>query len=203
MRTCLCQWITPVANEVAVLILQDPQEAHQAKGSATLLQLSLQRCQRLAGHTFAPTVLSNAHAGMHTAVLLYPPDPPGSAVPLLPPAPWPAQPVAPRHLQLVVLDATWRKSRRLLYTHPWLQTLPRWSLLAPPPSRYAIRQAEQPTQRSTLEATCLALQQLEANLPRYQPLLQAFDRFVAQQAAWRTNPRTNRQTSVCDTSPQS
>lgn len=184
LRTCLCQWITPVANEAEVLILQDPMEAHQAKGSATLLQLSLQRCRRLTGHTFAPTVLSSAH----TAVLLYPPDPPGSAVPLLPPAPWPAKPVAPRHLQLVVLDATWRKSRRLLYTHPWLQALPRWSLQAPPPSRYAIRQAEQPTQRSTLEATCLALQRLEANLPRYQPLLQAFDGFVAQQAAWCPNP---------------
>ena len=35
--------------------------------------------------------------------------------------------------------------------------LPRWALPAPAPSRYAIRRAHRPGQRSTLEAACTAL----------------------------------------------
>lgn len=189
LRDCLCRWITPVANEAAVLILQHPLEVHQAKGSARLLHLSLARSQLLVGEVFEPSVLTDAQAPPRTAVLLYPPDPPGSTVPLLAPAPLPTG-QAPQQLLLVVLDATWRKSRKLLFTHPWLQCLPRLSLQAPPPSRYGIRQAQGAAQRSTLEATCLALQTLEAASHRYTPLLQAFDGFVAQQAAWRPQSRS-------------
>ena len=76
--------------------------------------------------------------------------------------------------------ATWRKSRKLLHCNPLLGTLPRLSLQAPPPSLYApLRKAQQPQhQRSTLEATALALQQLEGDVARYQPLLAAFEGFV-------------------------
>lgn len=189
LRDCLCRWITPVANEVAVLILQHTLEVHQAKGSARLLHLSLARSRLQVGEVFDPSVLTEAGAPPRTPVLLYPPDPPGSAVPLLAPAPLPPG-LAPQQLLLVVLDATWRKSRRLLFTHPWLQGLPRLSLRAPPPSRYGIRRAESAAQRSTLEATCLALHTLEAASERYTPLLQGFDGFVAQQAAWRPQSRS-------------
>lgn len=189
LRDCLCRWITPVANEVAVLILQHPLEVHQAKGSARLLHLSLAHSRLVTGEAFEPAVLAEPDAQPRTPVLLYPPAPPGSAVPLHAPAPWP-QALAPHELLLVVLDATWRKSRKLLFTHPWLQRLPRLSLQAPPPSRYGIRQAESAAQRSTLEATCLALQTLERASELYTPLLQGFDGFVAQQAAWRGQGRS-------------
>lgn len=88
-------------------------------------------------------------------------------------------------LRLVVLDATWRKSRKMLHLSPWLQGLPRCSLDGPPASRYAIRKAHQPGQLSTLEAVCEALAQLEGDASRFQPLLAAFDGFVAQQLAFR------------------
>ena len=84
----------------------------------------------------------------------------------------------------MVLDGTWRKSRRMLHQNPLLQQLPRLPLHALPASRYRIRTAPQPHQRSTLEATCAALAQLEGHPRRFEPLLGAFDRFVAQQAAW-------------------
>jgi len=47
----------------------------------------------------------------------------------------------PAQLRLVVLDATWRKSRKLLHLHPLLQALPRLPLRDPPPSLYRIRKA--------------------------------------------------------------
>lgn len=177
---CLCPWIVPIANDVPVLVLQHPREARQAKGSTRLLALSLARCRVEVGERFDAAVLGGVPSW-----LLYP------AYPALPrslaDAPPPAAPAADH--QLVVLDATWRKSRRMLFEHPWLATLPRCSLTELPASRYAaIRRAEAADQRSTLEATCLALQQLEDAAPRYAPLLQAFEGFVAQQQRWRATP---------------
>jgi DTW domain-containing protein YfiP len=89
-------------------------------------------------------------------------------------------------VRLVVLDATWRKSRKMLYLNPLLQCLPRLSLDTTHLSRYLIRKAHKPGQLSTLEATCAALAQLERDAPSFQPLLDAFDGFVAHQLAFQT-----------------
>ncbi len=107
---------------------------------------------------------------------------PGPAVP-----PEPPDPTAMGEWQLVLIDATWRKARKMLALNPLLQALPRWSLQALPPSRYAIRKAQRPEQRSTLEAACLGLGQIEREPARYGALLSAFDGWVAQCAA-RTPP---------------
>lgn len=90
-------------------------------------------------------------------------------------------PPRPCRLRLVVLDGTWRKSRKLLFLNPALRELPRMSLQQVSPSRYRIRKAHAPDQLSTLEATCQALAQLEGDQKKYLPLLQAFDGFVEEQ----------------------
>ena len=191
LRTCLCAWVRPTANRTKVLILQHPLEAGQAKGSAALLHLSLAHSQLEVGEHFDEAALQQWLGPPGQAVLLYPATPLPLPVPRSPGATLAAGPqhrapiaaaeVPPRCL--VVLDATWRKSRKLLHCNPVLGTLPRLSLQAPPPSLYApLRKAQQPQhQRSTLEATALALQQLEGDVARYQPLLAAFEGFVAAQ----------------------
>lgn len=177
--TCLCVWVRPTANTLPVLLLQHPLEVKQAKGSARLLALSLVRCRLEVGEAFEAHALADWLAELGpTPVLLYP------DTPALPPGGLLTQDgVAPSGL--VVIDATWRKSLRMLHLSPALLALPRHALAAPPPSRYAIRVAPREEQRSTLEATCLALGVLEKGLdgggpPRYEPLLSAFDGFVAQ-----------------------
>ena len=87
----------------------------------------------------------------------------------------------PSNLRLIVLDGTWRKSRKMLYLNPALQCLPRLALRDPPASRYRIRRAHRPEQLSTLEATCAALAQLDGGVAQFAPLLAAFDGFVAEQ----------------------
>jgi DTW domain-containing protein YfiP len=52
-----------------------------------------------------------------------------------------------------------------------------------PASHYRIRKAHAPDQLSTLEATAYALMRLDGSEARYAPLIDAFDGFVAQQAA--------------------
>jgi DTW domain-containing protein len=178
---CICGWIAPLETEVSVLILQHPLEVSSAKGSARLLHLSLPGSVLLTGEAFDPDVLSGLlHEGGRTPVLLYP-----AAVDNLitPPALDPAILAAPSALRLVMLDGTWRKSRKMLHLNPQLQGLPRLALQGMPASHYRIRKAHAPDQLSTLEAAAYALMQLDGGAARFAPLIDAFDGFVAQQAA--------------------
>ncbi|MGQ2978851.1 MAG: tRNA-uridine aminocarboxypropyltransferase [Polaromonas sp.] len=181
-KSCICRWITPVAHQAEVLILQHPLEADNPKGTARLLQLSLPRSRLLSGEVFDALTWQQAGDTRHN-LLLYPDPPSDRAAGLpLPPEPAPGLLQDPSQLRLIVLDGTWRKSRRMLYLNPSLQQLPRLLLHTLPPSNYHIRRARRPDQLSTLEAVCAALAQLEGGSGPFQPLLQAFDGFVAHQA---------------------
>jgi DTW domain-containing protein YfiP len=162
-----------------VLILQHPLEVGHAKNTARLLHMSLPHSRMQTGEAFDEASLHAAMAEPKYTVLLYPPDQyEGHETPALLD---PAQLSDPSKLRLVVLDGTWRKSRKMLHLSPMLQRLPRLSLTDVPPSGYAIRKAHKPGQLSTLEATCAALAQLEDGPKKFLPLLKAFDGFIAQQ----------------------
>lgn len=163
-----------------MLILQHPDELREAKGSARLLHLSLAHSRLEIGESFPEPLLADWLQGADVSLLLYPATPR-----LLPPPPDTVLPADLRRLRLVVLDATWRKSLKMLFLNPLLQTLPRLALDRAPPSAYTIRKARRPGQLSTLEAACHALAQLEHAHERYRPLLAAFKGFVAQQRAFR------------------
>jgi DTW domain-containing protein YfiP len=176
--TCLCALARPTAHRTEVLVLQHPQEQRHAKNSVTLLRLSLSHCEVVVGERFAPGPLRALlqRPGRETR-LLYPdvPAAPARSAP---------RSAADAPLRLVVLDATWRKSLRMLLEHPALAALPRLSLDAPAPTRYrAIRAARRADQVSTLEATVQALAILEGTTFDATPLLDAFGGFVGSLAA--------------------
>ena len=166
---CICPCIQRVTSDVEVLILQHPDEVLHAKGTARLLHLCLPNSRIVVGEVFDETVLQGLLSeGGKQSVLLYPTDcydaPAG---------------IATHQIRLVVLDATWQNSRRLLRLNPALQTLPRVAFQDPAPTRYsAIRIAHAQHQLSTIEATGAMLAQLEHRL-NTQPLLRAFDDFIA------------------------
>ncbi len=199
---CFCALAAPVAHRAEVLILQHPLEAGQAKGTARLLHRCLPRSRMEVGEAFDPAALRQwltaawpgcaaAPGAEPHAVLLYPHSPHDPALPLAAPPPLPAHWLADdaAALRLVVLDGTWRKSRKMLYANPLLQALPRLPLSLPPDlpaARYArLRRAHAPHQLSTLEATCSALAQVEGDAARYAPVLQALEAFIDRQAAHR------------------
>ena len=191
---CLCPWIRPTAHPAEVLILQHPMEVQEAKGTARLLHLSLARSRLVTGEQFESAELqalltgpfdtlepASAAAAPRQAVLLYPDMPQDRALGW--PAPralTPGELHHPAGLRLVVLDGTWRKSRKMLHLNPLLQHLPRLALAQLPASRYRIRKARQLHQLSTLEACCAALAQLQNDAEPFEPLLAAFDGWVAQ-----------------------
>lgn len=173
-----------MAHEVEVLILQHPLESDHPKGSARLLHLSLLSSRMLTGEVFELADLQPTD-GTRQCVLLYPALPTDRTTGWpVPPAPMPGLLQDPSRLCLVVLDGTWRKSRRMLHLNPALQQLARLSLQDLPASNYRIRRAHRPDQLSTLESVCAALAQLEGDKEKFQPLLNAFDGFVAQQMAF-------------------
>ncbi|MRW89085.1 DTW domain-containing protein [Duganella sp. FT80W] len=183
-QTCICRWVTALPNKVEVLILQHPMEANNAKGSARLLHLSLRNSRLEVGETFDAQHLQALLSPERRNVLLYP-DTEDASLDLAAPQPFDSAWLQdPAGLRLVVLDGTWRKSRKMLYLNPLLQALPRLPLRDTPPSHYLIRKAHLPDQLSTLEATVYALAQLENDINQYNPLIEAFDGFVAQQASY-------------------
>ena len=185
LQTCVCHHVTAVSNQVQVLILQHPMEVANAKGSARLLHLSLSNSRLECGEAFEPGRLDQLLSADRRNVLLYPETAEDKSLGLAAPRPFDPQWLGePRRLRLVVLDGTWRKSRKMLYLNPSLQALPRLPLRDTPPSHYLIRKAHLPDQLSTLEATAYALGQLENDPRKFNPLIDAFDGFVAQLASY-------------------
>jgi DTW domain-containing protein YfiP len=183
---CICHLVGPVAPRVELLVLQHPLEVANAKNSARLLHLSLAGSTLAVGEQFEPAALSAMlHKAGRFPVLLYPATPGDASLGIAPPPQADSALLQdPSRLRLVVVDATWRKSRKMLYLNPLLQQLPRLALRDMPASAYRIRKAHAPDQLSTLEAAAYALMQLEGDAARFQPLLAAFDGLVAQQAAF-------------------
>ena len=176
---CICAWVVALQPLVQVVILQHPLEERQTKGSARLLHLCLAGSTLHVGEQFDQAQLQS---------LLYAPD--CHTVLLYPGATQSANDlgqmgpacIAPQRIRLIVLDGTWRKSRKMLHCNPLLQPLPRLSLQGLPPSHYRVRKAHRADQLSTLEAVAYALAQLEQDEAKYAPLLAAFDGFIDQLA---------------------
>jgi DTW domain-containing protein YfiP len=183
---CLCALARPTPHQTPVLVLQHPQEQRHVKNSVALLRLCLTSCEVVVGERFEPDTLSALlHRPGCKTRLLYPDVPVSPA-----PAPAPAHSTAAQEegtlTRLVVIDATWRKSLRMLLEHPLLASLPRMSLSATAPTRYrVIRAARRADQISTLEATVQALSMLEGPGFQSEPVLDAFDRFVDHLASLR------------------
>jgi DTW domain-containing protein YfiP len=159
---CLCALIPALRSRNPVLMLQHPSETGHALNTARLAHLGLSNSQLIIGERFesAPWAASPL-----ACRVLFPGE---GATPLVPTE----QPV-----QLIVLDGTWRKARKLLHLNPELAALPRVSLPAPPPSRYRLRKAPAEGALSTIEAIVQALELLEAPAS-FEALLAPFEALI-------------------------
>lgn len=175
-RTCVCGFASHIETKLEVLILQHPHEVREAKGTARLLQLSLPTSSLMVGETFDANELREAlFADGRTPVLLYPPTAGDSCARFL------AGAESVDAVRLVLLDGTWRKSRKMLFCNTLLQSLPRLALEDVPPSAYRIRKSHEPHQLSTLEAAACAIAALDPSAD-LRPLLVGFSKFIDRQA---------------------
>lgn len=178
---CYCALLPSPAlhNLWPVAILQHPQESRHALGTARIAQLGLSDCRLIIGNAEAMQAEMAELAAGERVALIYPgaDSQPLSVLRELPPQ------------RLLFIDATWRKSRRLLLESAWLAALPRYHLESPPASRYRIRKEPNSEALSTLEAVVHALAFLEGAAERpadnaenkYSALLQIMDGLIDEQ----------------------
>ena len=162
--------LVTVANAWPVRILQHPHESKHALGTARIASLCLQDCElAIASHHKTAELV----AAQENPILLYPgPD----SIPL-------DSLLGDQARPLIVIDATWRKSRRMLLESPSLAKLPRYCLPSPPSSRYRIRREPNSQALSTLEAIVHSLALLEGGIDAFAPMLKIMDALVDEQIA--------------------
>ena len=174
--TCICHLAVSVPSDIEVLILQHPLEVFETKGTARLLHLSLPNSKLLTGELFVDAVLISPK----NTILLYPVTAEDHSLGIESPPELPANWLNQLHnIRLIIIDGTWRKSRKILCKNPYLQNLPRLILDDLPAGQYTIRKARKPHQLSTMEAASVALAQLEGDKAKYAPLNHAFSAFNA------------------------
>lgn len=161
---CLCALIPALQSQTQLLILQHPDEARHALNTARLVALGLSSATLQTGTLFPE------YGAVAGRFLLFPsPD----AVPLTALS-------GTQVTQLVVLDGTWRKARKLLHLNPQLAALPRVALSEYGVSRYRLRKAPKAGAVSTVEAIVTALNHLECT-ERFNQLLVPFEALIDRQ----------------------
>lgn len=179
LSACLCRSLppNPIGNRWPVHILQHREERNHALNTARIAMLGLANCKLHAVTDIAveETLRACVLAALDNAWLIYPGDGSDDVAQLA------VAELAPR--PLILLDASWRKSRRMLLSSTWLQALPRVSFAWTAPSRYRIRKQPAVNYCSSLEALCTVLGTLERDRKKYAGLLAGMDGMVDQQIA--------------------
>jgi DTW domain-containing protein YfiP len=176
----LCASVGPAeASNPAIVIVRHQWEAWKSTGTARLAALALSNLRILDMKAEEPEPVREQLSALEGAWLLYP----GSEAParLHPP---------PR--TLVVLDGTWRQTRKMLRRLPELSYLPHFGLEDDPSTvdRDRLRNPPRPGARSTLESIADALRILDSP-ERGRRLLDLHARFVEQTRIARgQNPST-------------
>lgn len=152
---CICAKVPPLSPRTRLLCVRHLRESYKSTGTVRIAQLALPKMALLDFSDDAQVTQTALEAvDLSKAWLLFPPEP---GVPARTPGPGELE-------TLVVLDGTWRQTRKMLKKLPALEQLPRLDLppkLAPP-----IRLRESPSEdsRSTLEAIGDALRVLEGDV---------------------------------------
>lgn len=171
---CYCPHLSQQRNEWPVYIIQDLRESAHAIGTARIAALSLSNCHLLVldpDNISATSMPALEELRASSPVLIYPGEQSKSLSVLA------ALPKRP----LMFIDASWRRSRKIMHRLPWLAELPRYRLEQAAPSRYRIRQQPDMNALSTLEAIAFTLATVERNVRSFEGLLATMDWVIDQQ----------------------
>jgi DTW domain-containing protein YfiP len=192
---CVCDAVTPIANRIAVLILQHPQEQDKVLGSAGLAVRHLANATLRVGLSWPS--LAKALGPLAERV---PTDPRRWAVLYLGAvraADLPkgrevvavdakGKPVADQSAALAglagiaIFDGTWSQAKTLWWRNPWVLKMRRIVLAPSRPSRYgALRREPRREGLSTLEAAALTVARLEARPEIETALSEGFEHMLA------------------------
>ncbi|MBS1150115.1 MAG: hypothetical protein H6Q89_1813 [Myxococcaceae bacterium] len=146
---CLCAEIPHVPTRTQVVIVRHAREADKSTGTARMAGLALPNSALIDFGEDSVPVDEEVKPFAPGAWLLFPAE---EGAPPLPDA-------LPRCL--IVIDGTWRQTRRMLKKLPSLANVPRLALPAKQTAPLRLRESTAPENRSTLEAIADALSLLE------------------------------------------
>ena len=169
--TCICNLCSHIENDVSVVFLQHPTEEKQAKGTAMLAHLSLQKSSIIVGENFNDneTLNSLINDEDNNVLLLYPEE---SAI-----VANEQTNVMRKKTIILILDGTWKKAYRMYQLSTKLHSLNKITLANDIKSQYVIRKHHKDSDVSSLEACAHALIALEGDNDKYAPLLDSFNKF--------------------------
>ena len=194
---CVCDGIEPIDNQVALLILQHPQEQDVDLGTARLtarhfrkatvrVGLSWASLEKALGQPADPRRWAVLYLGSANAAKLAP----GRDVVALnrKGAPLPDQDNALGNLDgVIVLDGNWSQAKALWWRNPWMLKCRRIALNPQQPSRYGkLRRESRMDGLSTLEAVAMLVSRLEGRAEIATALHGSFEKLLT---AYRAIPR--------------
>ncbi|MCA0894804.1 tRNA-uridine aminocarboxypropyltransferase [Microbulbifer agarilyticus] len=174
LRMCYCSALVHIPSRIKVLIIQHPQEQKHPFNTGRMAHLCLNNSELVVAESLSEATLRRLL--QPRSALLYP------SLSWLPPV-QSVEPDSPQSAaleQLVVIDATWRKSKKMLHLQPLLQQLPRVSFSGELESNYQVRKSSMANSLSTIESIALAMQELQPD-GDFGRLLQPFEKMVSLQ----------------------
>ncbi|WP_165767371.1 tRNA-uridine aminocarboxypropyltransferase [Parendozoicomonas haliclonae] len=183
VSACYCSGLDTCAAPFRIVILRPGKEKKHALNTGGIVDLAVSNCEILEGEDFSSNeaLLKLLELYQGRCWLLYP----GEQVdePDVLSVRRAEQSPDSNEQLLIVLDATWKKSRKMLYLFPRLAELPRISLSEPMASRYRLRKVPGQGFLSTVEAVVAVLEQAGHSQNACRQMLQAFESMIEHQIA--------------------
>ena len=175
LNVCYCSALVKVANKIKVTLILHPLEQKHPFNTGRIAHLCLSNSELIIAESFSDKELENLLST--PSALLYP------SLDWLPETEqinnqYLEKTTNPKIEQLIVIDASWRKSKKILHLHPPLQELPRLSLSGGLISNYQIRKTSMENGLSTIESIVEALQLLEPD-GDFKPMLKPFEKMIS------------------------
>jgi len=150
---CLCDHLTNVTHKTKVIVLQHPSEVKNAKNTVRLLNLISDNFECYVGETEQDfsEIKQRALQSPEQYALLFPAEDSEDI----------AETAAKSFSNLIVLDGTWKKAKKILLCNPWLTELITVTFSEEKVSEYQIRSTSVAGGLSTIEAVAYSLDKIE------------------------------------------
>jgi DTW domain-containing protein YfiP len=180
-KTCVCSALSCIENQSRIIVIQDKNEMSNAKNTARLLALLLTNFSIVKSDDFASMKqLEHACVEYPASFALFFPsnnsDPFESHLPSL--RKNNNDNLGPIR-NLLFIDGTWRKAKRLYLSNEWLQNLPNFHFNEPLQGLYRIRKTSIDNGLSTLEAVAHVVSKIDGI-----PSKAFYDLFEKMQSFW-------------------
>ena len=175
-RLCMCHQVEVRPMDTEIIVLRHPHERKRTLSTVSLIKQRYPQVLVKEGRVFKPIRRNNC-------ALLFPETATSDNASLRPRFHTGAMATEGDEQTLILLDATWRKAKRMLHDNAWLAVLPRVKLEPRSGSGYLLRKGPGGAALSTVEAFALAqndstLQALLSNFMTRQIEVMGKDRYA-------------------------